>query len=196
MLFNKNKKGQMQLAGKIWLIIIMAIVLIMLILGFFLYQLVGPPLVSTLQDASGTISGTMQQSGDQNLQNASAASFEPALQSTNNMEWLGYTLFIVMFFTWIIMCFYVRSHPYLMLIWIVLVIIMVVLSIYLAVVYQDLRTSPGLADYYQSWENTDFMLKNLPIIVTILGIGGGIVMFILASREPEAEGNYGGYYPI
>lgn len=192
----KNKKGQMQVANKIMIIVVMAIVLIMLVLGFFLFQLVGPPLVSTLQDASGTISETMQQSGDETLQNASASSFEPALQSMNNLEWLSYTLFIVMFFNWIIMCFFVRSHPFLLIIWIVLMIIMIALSIYLAVVYQDMRTSPGMAEYYQSWENTDFMLKNLPIVMTILGIVGGIVMFTLVSRDPEAGlGNYGGYYP-
>lgn len=191
----KNKKGQAQLSGKIVIIIVMAIVLITLVLGIFLFQLVGPPLVSTLQDTSGILTETMQTSGNEPLQNATASSFTPALQSLNNLEWLSYTLFIVMFFTWIIMCFYVRSYPFLLIIWIVLVIIMIVLSIYLAVVYQDMRIDPGLSDYYQSWENTDFMLKNLPVVVTILGIVGGIVMFVLASRDQEAEvGLGGGYY--
>jgi len=195
-LIKKDKKAQSQLGGKIMIIIVMAIVLIMLILGFFLFQLVGPPLVSTLQEASGVISNTMQSTGDEALVNASASSFEPALQSMNNLEWISYTLFIVMFFTWIIMCFFVRSYPFLIIIWVILMIIMVVLSIYLAVVYQDMRTSPGLAEYYQSWENTDFMLKNLPVVMTILGIIGGIVMFVLASRDQEAEIGQGGYYPI
>lgn len=180
----RNKRG---LANQILIIIVMAIILILLILGFFAFQLVGPPLVSTLQETSGTLRSTFQETHEESLINASESSIIPASQSLNNLEWLSYTLFGVMFIVWVIMCFYVRTYPFLMVIWIILVIIMVVLSIYLAVVYQDIRVQPGLSDYYQSWENTDFMLKNLPIVVTILGIGGGIVMFMLASREQEAE---------
>ena len=192
-MLNKNKKG---IGNKIVFIVIMAVILLVLILGFFLFQLIGPPLVSTLQETSGIISNTMASSNNEVLQNASASSFEPALQSMNNLEWLSYTLFIVMFLTWVIMCVYVRAQPFLILIWIILMIIMVVLSLYLAVVYQDMRTSPGLADYYQSWENTDFMLKNLPVVMVVLMVVGGIVMFILASRDQEAELGVGGSYPI
>lgn len=183
-MLDKNKKG---MGNKLVFIIIMAVILVVLILGFFIFQLVGPPLVSTLQDTSSIISTTMSTSNNEVLQNASASSFEPALQSMNNLEWLSYTLFIVMFLTWVIMCFYVRAYPFLIILWIVLMLIMVVLSIYLAVVYQDMRTSPGLAEYYQSWENTDFMLKNLPVVMVVLMVVGGIVMFVLASRDQEAE---------
>lgn len=180
----KDKKG---LASQIMIIIVMALVIGFIILLIFLGQLVFPPLVSVSQDANVILQDTFQASGDSDLQAAGEASFQPAADSLNNLEWVSYTMVIIMFLVFLVMCFYVRTYPFLMFIWIILIILMLILSIYLAVVYQDLAADPALGDYYTDWKNTDFVLQNLPFLVVILGIAGGIIMFILSSRDQEAE---------
>lgn len=186
-----NKKTLMNdkrgLSGQIMAIIIMAIVLILIMLIVFIGQLVLPPLVSSVQDTSSIVQTAFQSSGNQDLIAAGDASFVPASQSLNNLEWVSYTMFVILFLVFLIMCFYVRTYPFLLVIWIILIVILLIVSIYLAVVYQDLRVSPGLDTYYQSWENTDFFLRYLPGIILIMGVVGGIIMFVISSREQEAE---------
>lgn len=179
-----DKRG---IASQIMIVIIMGIVLAMLMLFIFIGQLIGPPLISTLQDTNGILQETMQSTNNENLTSAAQASFQPAADSLNNFEWLSYTLIIMVFLVFIVMCFYVRTYPFLLFVWIIMIILLVVMAIYLSVVYQDLATDNTLGGYYTSWENTDFILQNLPAIILILGIVGGIVMFILSSREQEAE---------
>lgn len=187
----RNKRG---MATQLMVMIVMAIVLISLVFFGFIIQLVGAPLQSTLQDTNGILQETFQSTGDQNIIDAGQHSFGNASASLSNLEWFAYVMFIVMFLVFIIMCFYVRMYPFLAFFWIILVVLMFFGSIYLTVVYQDLRVSPGLDTYYQGWENTDFMLQYLPAIILIVGIIGGIVMFLIATRSQEVElANYGGY---
>lgn len=186
----KNKKG---LANQIILLMVMAVVLILIMGLVFIWQLIGPPLQNTLQSSNTILQDTMSSTQDQKLINASQASFGNAAASLNNLEWFSYTMFIMMFLVFLIMCFYVRVYPFLIFIWLILVVLLFITSLYFAVTYQDLRADATLGSYYQSWENTDFMLKNLPAIVLIVGIVGGIIMFMIANRSPEVElSNYGG----
>lgn len=187
--FKKNKKG---ISGQIMLLIVMAIILIAIVLMVYIFTLIGAPLQSIMQDTSGILSDTMQSTNDPDLINASQASFEPALRSLNNLEWFSYTIAIMAFLVFLIMCFYVRVYPFLIFIWIVLIIVLLALSLYLTSAYQGLASDDGLGGYYTAWENTDFMLKNLPFIILILGIGGGIIMFMLASKEQSVEAGGGG----
>lgn len=190
----KNKKG---VAQQMLLLLIMAGVLIGIIGVFWIFSLVGPPLLSSTGTAKTIIQDSFQATNDQNLINASNNSIVPALETVNNLEWFSYGVIIMMFLAFIIMCFAVRVYPFLIFFWIVLVIIMVILSVYLTVAYQDFKTDSSLNAYYSSWENTDYILRYLPAIVTALGILGGIIMFILSSREQEAEAySYAGGYPL
>lgn len=187
----KDKRG---IGNQLMLIIVMAIILGLLMLIIFIAQLVGPPLVSTLQDTNSIIQGSLSTSGNQDLVTAGQSSFEPVAQSLNNLEWVSYTMFVMLFIVFLIMCFYVRTYPFLLVFWIILIVIMLIIAIYLAVVYQDLRVDPTLGSYYTSWENSDFFLKNLPAIILVIGIVGGIIMFIISSREQEVE--YAGSGPL
>lgn len=180
----KDKKG---ISNQIMLVIIMGIVLAMIVLLVFLSHLILPPLQSVSQDTNGIIQETFQSSGDQNLIDAGEASFQPAAESLNNLEWMSYTLVILSFLVFLIMCFYVRTYPFLMFVWIIMMVVLIFISLYLTTTYQGLVTDDTLGGYYTSWENTDFILQNLPIILVFVGIIGGAIMFMLASRDRESE---------
>lgn len=180
----KNKKG---LGRQLMLLLIMGIILILIILLAFVGHLILPPLVSTMQDSNTILQDTFESTNDQNIIDAGQASFEPASRSLSNLEWVSYFMIILSLLIFVIMCFYVRIYPFLLGFWIILIVILMIISIYMTVVYQDLRTDPQLGSYYTSWENTDFVLRHLPLLVLAIGIVGGIIMFSLASRSQEVE---------
>lgn len=184
----KNKKG---VSGQILTLMIVGFILIGILIIGFLFSVIGPILTPTLQDANSVAQQAFQQSGDQNIINAGQSSFQPAADSLNNLEWLSYTMLIVMFLVFFIMCFFVRAHPYLLPIWIVLVVVLLFCAIWLSVAYQELRTDPLFQSYYTAWGNTDFALQNLPLLVLIGGIIGGIIMFGISKNNSEATGEAG-----
>lgn len=188
-MLKKDKRG---IGNSLFALLIIAGVLIVIMLVVFVFQMAGPPLISTTNSAKTILHNSIQTSGNPALVNASANSIEPGLESLNNMEWIAYTLFTLMFLSFLGMCLYVRTYPFLLVFWIVLIILLTIVSLYLAVSYQGLRTDTSLG--YQSWENTDFMLKNLPTIIFTLGAIGGIVMFGISRGQNEQEqlGYYGG----
>lgn len=186
----RNKKG---LSTGLSILIVMGIVLFVLIAMLFVAQTTLPIIQGTLGDVNVVLQEAVQETGDTGLINASQSSFQPATDSLQNFEWITYTVFIFLFITFIIMAFYVRTYPFLIFIWIIMIIILLFASIFLTVAYQDLAAS-DLGVYYSAWENSHWLVSNLPIVVLAIGIIGGIVMFILASREQEAESigiNYG-----
>jgi hypothetical protein len=184
-----NKKG---ITSQIMTLYIMGIVLVVLVMFIYLWALAGPLFVGLMGDANTEFKTLFQQTNDQHLINASVPSIETGIDSLNTFEWVSYMIFIFMFLGFLIMCFYVRTYPFLIAVWIVLIIIIVFLSIFLTVTYQDISLDPSVSGYYSQWENTDFMLKNLPAILSVLGVIGGIIMFILATREQEIEQQTGG----
>ena len=60
------------------------------------------------------------------------------------------------------------------------------MSMFISNAYMTANQS-NLAQYYSTWGTNDFLMSNLPIIVLVLGVFGGIFLFILASREPEGD---------
>jgi hypothetical protein len=181
----KNKRGEANPGGQIVLLLVMGVVLVLLVLSLFLWQLVGPPLVSTIQTAGTISTQAFQSTQDADIISAGASSITPAVDSLNNLEWVSYTLFTLLFLTFIIMCFFVRVYPFLVVFWIIIVVILFIASLYLTTTYQDMRTDPSLG--YTSWENTDFMLRNLPVLIFVVGLVGGIVMYIIASKDKEID---------
>lgn len=187
----RDKKG---LSGQITTIIVMGIILGVIMLMVFVAQLAGPILFGPLQEIGVEINTAFQETGNQDLIDAQESSFQPAIQATNNFEWITYTILIFMFIIFIVMCFYVRTYPFLIVVWILMILLLLFASLYLTVSYQEISVDSTLSGYYDSWENSNFLLKNLPVIILMVGVIGGIIMFILASREQEAE--VGGSYQL
>lgn len=184
----KGKKGFQK---QIMIVIIIGLVFGMLIIFSYAGMLFFP----ILTDSFGTLSGILQEAtseantGNQALENATQASFVQANRGVQQLEWIVFTMFVFLMITMLIMCFYVRTYPFLIFVWILMILILTFGSLFLANAYQDLR-SGELSEVYTSWENTDYYLQWLPHIVVIIGVIGGIIMFVLASKQPEAEGVY------
>ena len=182
-----NKKAQ--LSGKI-----MAIIIFGLVIGLFIvFAWVGLIALPILSDSMGELGSTMiimsHETGDEQIINATEPAFTPVVEVANNMEWVTFTVFIIMLLTLLLMGFYVRSYPFLAFVWIFIVLILVFVSLFITTAYQEMRVG-ALGSVYQSWETTDFYLRYMPHITFLIGLFGGIILFALGSNQPDQEGVY------
>lgn len=182
----KDKRG---LSNEIMVVIVMAFALGVIILFSYLVMLVLPLISDTTQVFTGIIEDASVSSGNEALENATVVSFAPVSEGVQQLEWITFMLFVFMLITMLIMCFYVRTYPFLAFVWLLMVLVLVFISIFLTNAYNDIRQGE-LSDVYQSWENTDFYLQYLPHIVLVMGIIGGIIMFAMASRRPDEMEGY------
>lgn len=187
-----NKGG---FSKQIITVIIMGLVFGGLMIFLFLLSLGGPIITSTfnevttiVQDVASDIDNGPQTPGVANATQAVDASVVKANESIQQLEWIIYTLFLILFLIFIVMCFYVRTYPFLIFVWIFLMVIIIFISLFLTVVYQDISTGDAyLSGIYESWETNHFLLSNLPHIMTAIGIAGGSIMFMLLRKDKEAE---------
>lgn len=182
---NMNKKG---LAGQVLAIIIVMVVFMVMIVGYFFYAMIAPVAVYVVQDASNMVQGAVDGTQDGNLSLAANVTFGATSRTLGNLEWISYSIFIGMLFVLIFFCFFVRTYPFLIIFWILFIILMAFASIYMAITYNDVRSGDSyISAAYQSWEFNDYLLQYLPYPVVAFGLAGGIVLFILASRDEQAE---------
>ena len=74
--------------------------------------------------------------------------------------------------------------------YIFVVIIAIIVSVPLANSYETLMNDPTLASTFAGFTGSNWIMLNLPIWITIIGITGGIIMF---SRLGKNEVNYNAY---
>lgn len=174
-----NKKG---FIDQLTIVIVMGIVLTFLVLAFFVWAFAAPYVADASNEINTIVSSADFSSGTPEVANATAASITPINSSIQQLQWISYAMIIVLFIGFVVMCFYVRTYPFLAFIWIAIIIMIVFMSIFLSVSYQDARE-----DIHTQWANQNYLLEYLPHIITVMGIIGGIIMFVLATRDSEAE---------
>jgi hypothetical protein len=86
--------------------------------------------------------------------------------------------------------FLVTTRPVFFLPYIFIVIIAIIVAVGLSQAYDQVKENSELSSTFDRFGGANFMLSNLPVIITIVGFTGGIIMFVrLGSKENE-----GGYY--
>ena len=178
-----NKKG---FYTQIMIVIVMGVVLAGLMAFFYLAGIFGPVFVDLFGEVNTIVQDTATQTGDGNITRATQASFGNASQAVEQLQWISYLLMTVLIITFLTMCFFVRTYPFLVVVWILIIIVLVFAAIFMSNSYTDL-VNLGFSDVYTSWGNNHFFMSYMPHIIAGIGIVGGIIMFILASRDQEAE---------
>lgn len=82
----------------------------------------------------------------------------------------------------------VTTKPIFFVPYIILVIIAVIVAIPMANAYEEVIATPELSATADNFTGTNFLLLNLPYIIAVIGIVGGIIMFIsfkLSQNEPQ-----------
>lgn len=175
---NLNRKG---LTGALITVLLMILVLVFIIILYAFVSFTGPVLTYTTTLATDTLASV--DAPGTALTNATETVFVPVNEGLGNLEWLSYFLLIIMVIGFMMLCFFVRTYPFLIIFWLLFVTVIVFSTIYISSAYEDLSSSnDDIGNAYRNWETNNFLLAYLPGITSAIGFLGGIVLFILASR--------------
>jgi len=169
--------------------IIIIFVLALFFIGFmavyWLFSLVGPPMLDTAEILGDSIKVGV---GDTpNLTEYVVPATDDLLTASNNLEWITYGVFISTLFGFFIFAYFVRAYPFLIFIWFFFVIVFVVVAMYLSNSYVDVASNTVYAGDYSDWGLNDALLRNFPFIIGFSGVILGVVLLIVATRDSTIE---------
>lgn len=187
-----NKRG---FDNQIMILIVLGIMVILFMGIIFIVAVAGPIVVDLVSGTNDIVQDLAISKPPPNAGNSNAnfseitqASFGNATEGVQQLQFLVYTLIIIMFLGFIAIAFYVRTYPFLIYIWILMIVVLAVFGLIITVAYQNIVDDNNyLAETVTSWKLTHFLMSSLPHIIVALGIVGGIIMFMLPSRDAESE---------
>lgn len=180
-----NNKGFGQ---QIMTIIILGLILTGIVFLIFVIQLALPLFTTGTEEVTSLFVLTTQENNDANLTRSATVSANAISGTIVQLEWISFFFIIGLIIAFMGLAFFVRSHPFLIVFWILIMVCLILISIFLTVSYEEIKaTDSYVKSSAESWESTDYMLSHLPHILTAIGLLGGIILFALISREPESE---------
>ena len=106
------------------------------------------------------------------------------------LHWITIFLIVGMILSIFIGSYLVTTKPIFFIPYLFIVIIAIVVSVPMANTYETLMTDATLSSTFTGFTGANWIMLNLPIWITIIGITGGIIMF---SRMGKKEANTYGY---
>ena len=103
------------------------------------------------------------------------------------LYWISTFIIIGMILSIFIGSYLVTTKPVFFIPYIFVMIIAIVVSVGVSNAYEEIATNPTLASTFIEFTGANFILSNLPLWITIIGIIGAIIMFSrLGSKEEQA----------
>lgn len=122
------------------------------------------------------------QTGYVNLTNAANVTFGKVNESIQALRLVAITLIFAEIMLMFILNSFRRIHPAMFFIWVLIVFLAVMFAAPISNAYETLLQSDIYEGTLQSFTGANWILLNLPIVVLIVGIAGGIFMFINIMR--------------
>lgn len=113
-----------------------------------------------------------------------------AVQSFDALYWITAFLIFGMIIAIFIGSYMVTTKPIFFIPYIFIVIIAVIVAVAISNAYELIASDPTLASTFAGFVGANWILVKLPIVVSIVGITGGIIMFV---RMGKREEQYIGY---
>jgi len=113
-----------------------------------------------------------------------------AEQSFKSLQWITVLLIVGMILSIFIGSYLVTTKPIFLVPYLFLVIIAVFVSVPISNTYETLLENATLQSTFAEFSGASWIMLNLPMWISIIGIIGGIIMFSRMGTEQEA----GGYY--
>lgn len=149
--------------------------------------------------AMGLINDVMHQVGIQNEANyrpnstwvnmtyAADVTFGQVNNSIQALRMVALTLIFSMIMGAILVNFLVKVHPAFFFIYVLIILLAIIFSAPISNAYLELRQSDIYNGILPSFTGTDWIMLNLPMIVTIGGLLGGIFLFISIIKGEGGE---------
>ncbi len=171
-----NKKGAIT---DIFIFIVMAVALV-LVVGVFLFG--ANEIKDTLEASPGLLSPEL------NLSDAAKDTVSVVVDGMDEAKMGTFILIFGMFLSIIVTSFLVRVHPLFFFIYLFVTIIAVIMAVPISNFYETFLTDPTLSVTFAGFTASNFILLNLPIWVTVVGLVGAMFLLINMNRGEGFEG--------
>lgn len=108
------------------------------------------------------------------------------------LYWISVFLIFGMIIAIFIGSYMVTTKPVFFVPYLFITFIAIIVAVPISNAYELLRADATLGSTFAKFVGSNFILNNLPMIVAIVGIAGGIIMFSRLGKKEEFAG-YGGY---
>lgn len=179
----KNRKA---ILDQLFVVLVIGAVFALAMVAYFAWVLIAPLGVGIFNDVSNNLIISTHNETSNELTNAVTPQIRGLQNTFAQLEWFSYGLLIAGFLGFVIFAYYVRTYPFLAFIWIFFVIIFGIMAMFLSNTYQELRVDSDTIT--ARWEADSFILQNFPAIIVSCGIFLGVILFIIPSKDQEAEG--------
>jgi len=180
-----NKKGAFT---DLFLFMIFAVA-ILFICGIFIF--IGGRATTEIHDK---LDGKDNMAGGQNITNIIDNTFGHVNQAYQSLYWISVMLIVGMVISIFIGSYLVTTKPIFFIPYAFIVIIAVIVSTGISNAYEQVIANPTMADTFAGFVGANFIMLQLPIWIAVIGIVGGIIMFVrMGSKENELYGGGTGY---
>lgn len=177
------------LIDKVMIVIILFVAIIAIVAVYALVSIAGPVVVGEGKNAANIIQSSIDTSQpNSSISNASLVATSTVNGVLGTFELFVYLGFIGLFIGFMMICYYVRTYPFLSVFWFFIIIALVFISMLISNSYELASTSNSdMSSFYSAWGTNNFLMLNLPYIMAVFGVVSGVFLFVLISREPESE---------
>ncbi len=126
-----------------------------------------------------------------NVSNTAAVTFGQIDAALPVLRWMSFGIIFALGISIFISNFLVRAHPVFFVVYFLIVIVAIVFAAILSNTYEALLldTSSPLHSTFVKFVGANFVYLNLPVIVTVIGLVGGILLFIGIQRDAGQGGS-------
>lgn len=110
--------------------------------------------------------------------------------SISSLQWISVFLIFGMIIAIFIGSYLVTTKPIFFIPYIFIVIIAVIVAVPISNAYETLYDNPTLNSTFAGFIGSNWIMAQLPIIVAIVGITGGIIMFVRMGKREEVYYGY------
>jgi len=179
----KDKRGGMT---DLFIFMIFAFAIIV-ISGIFIY--IGSTVTGEIHEKMDTM-----QFGDANTSVVIDQSMGAVNNAYQSLYWIAVFLMVGMIISIFIGSYLVTTKPIFFIPYFFILIIAIIIAVGISNAYEQVIADPTLASTFAGFLGATFIMTKLPIWISIIGIVGGIIMFVrMGSKESELYGG-GGYY--
>lgn len=123
-----------------------------------------------------------------NVSEAATLYMVPVNNAFKFLRLIAFTMLFGLSLSFILTNFFVRAHPFLYVIYILISMVAVIFSVYISNAYESLLTGNVLSATFASFTAANFIVTNLPIWIGTIGLIGSIVLFINVNRDAGLSG--------
>ena len=174
-----NKKGAF---SDLFIFMIVALAIVF-ICGVFIF--IGGKATTEIHEK---LDGT-DYAGNENVTEIVDDTFGHVNQAYQSLYWISIMLIVGMVISIFIGSYLVTTKPIFFIPYAFIVIIAVVVSVGISNAYEMVIADPTMSSTFAGFIGANFILLNLPIWIAVIGIVGGIIMFVrMGSKEDQMYG--------